>query len=414
MIPIGAIAATTVPFSLLSPSFVVFAGLSVGVLLVLRGHFTRVPALTAFNLVFLLMIGLQWQALVVLLVTLHIVYWTVKNSRTPAVAWAKPVAITMVFGLWVALFLSKNGDLFGNFSPFVFFNVTTVGVSYFAFRAIATIMDAPDIEDFDYASFMNYMMFFPTVLAGPIERYAAFQSAHAAPEAVDTDMALASMRRIVLGFVKKFVLADNLAPLGIFSFGADPQSVPIWLLWIGVLSQLGLIFLDFSGYCDIMIGLARLMGFKIQENFAKPYTAHNIQQFWDRWHMSLTFFVRDYVFTPIAKVIFRRVPRKQQFPYVSGIYFFTMLVIALWHQLTFGFLIFGIMHGAALVALQLKRRYLDKTALAQHPIVGVLINPPAALAIAITWLFFSVTTVAWYFKPSTTMAVLAKLIGFSI
>ena len=125
--------------------------------------------------------------------------------------------------------------------------------------------------------------------------------------------------------------------------------------------------------------------------------------------MSLTFFVRDYVFTPVCKFIFQRVPRKMQFPYVVGAYFFAMIVIALWHKLSVGFLLFGVMHGLALVFLQLKRKYLDKSTLGLSAVGSVVLKPPLPVSAALTWVFFAISTYVWYFPPATSLAITRRL-----
>jgi alginate O-acetyltransferase complex protein AlgI len=402
-------------FSLLSSKFLLFSSLAILASSIgRRFQNTYGLVLLALNFTFFWMVGSSLTSLIAVLLFVHVAYALVVLQRRTSTVWTKYAAVAGIAGFWVILFLIKNPDVFGRFSPTAFLDATIIGISYLAFRAISAIMDAPDLDGVDYISFMNYMMFFPTLLAGPIERYEPFRAYHISPEPAEIDVALAACKRITLGFVKKFVLADNLAPLGIFAFGPDPQSAPTSVLWLGVLLQLTLIFLDFSGYCDIMIGIARLMGFRIQENFDKPYLARNIQEFWNRWHMSLTYFVRDYVFTPICKFIFWRVDRSKQFPYVAGTYFFTMLVIALWHKLSWGFLLFGVMHGTALVLLQIKRRYADKSSWAKTAAGAALIKPPLPIAVALTWSFFAISTVAWYFPPSTTWAIVLKLAGVGL
>ena len=413
MTGLGADTAAAAPvFTLLGPAFLLFAVLAVGLAALVRKSQTVFGAvLLCLNLAFFWMVGSNWKSLLAVAVFIHVAYALVLMQRRPSTPWTKWLSITGIAGFWAVLFLMKNPDVFGRFSPSAFLDASIIGVSYLAFRAISAIMDGPDLEAVDYLSFVNYMAFFPTLMAGPIERYEPFRAGYVQPEPVGIDEGLAAGKRITLGFVKKFVLADNLAPLGVFAFGPAPQSAPTLVLWLGVLLQLALIFLDFSGYCDIMIGLARLMGFKLQENFSKPYFARNIQEFWDRWHMSLTYFVRDYVFTPICKFIFWRVERAKQFPYVAATYFFTMLVIALWHKVSWGFLLFGVMHGTALVLLQMKRRFVDKSAFAKTPFGGALIKPPLPVAIALTWTYFAISTAAWFFPPGVTWAIVLKLFG---
>jgi alginate O-acetyltransferase complex protein AlgI len=400
-------------FSLASPQFAAFCMAALVVMaFVWRAGTLRALALAGLNIGFLALVGGSWYSWLLLAGFLHIAFgltWLVRRfPDNQRVKWA---GFAGIIACWIALFLNKNMDVFGQFTAFQWLNATVVGMSYLAFRAISTLQEAREIEKFSYLNYLNYMLFFPTLLAGPIERYERFQTDLETPAAVDTDVALDAAQRIAIGYVKKFVLADNLAPLGIFAFGADASTVTTPMLWFGVVFQLALIYLDFSGYCDIVIGIARLMGFQTQENFDRPYTARNIQDFWNRWHMSLTFFVRDYVFTPICRVIFWYVPRKKQFPYVTAAYFFTMLVIALWHKISWGFLLFGLMHGVALTYIQIKRKYLDKAAMLQGGVGAFINRPPVPVAVVLTWIFFSLSTVVWFFPITTTMQIFKRLVG---
>lgn len=404
-------AAVGTSFSLASPTFVVFAILACTAIALTRSSLSASRATIAVaNIAFLGLIGGSLHGWIMLAIFIHAAFGLTWFARHRGDVLSKRLAIAGIAASWLVLFVNKNMDLFGQISAFRFLDVTVVGMSYLAFRAISVLQEATEIEDFNYPDFVNYMLFFPTLLAGPIERYEPFKTDLRSPQPVDVDVALDACLRITKGYVKKFVLADNLAPLGIFAFGSEPESVSSGMLWLGVLAQLALIYLDFSGYCDIMIGIARLLGFRIQENFDRPYLARNIQDFWNSWHMSLTFFVRDYVFTPICRVIFWHIPKKKQFPYITAAYFGTMLVIALWHKISLGFLLFGIMHGLALTYIQLKRRYLDKSGFAQAMPGSLLIKPPVPVAILLTWTFFALSTVVWFFPVATTLAIFKRLV----
>jgi alginate O-acetyltransferase complex protein AlgI len=409
--PVNDVAIGT-PFTLASPTFLAFALLACCVmLLVSKSPTARSASLFGCNIVFLWLIGGTLHGWLLVAAFVHAVYFLTLLVRKNPGSLYRWIAISGIVLSWLLLFINKNLDIFGSFKVFAFLDVTVIGMSYLAFRAISVLQEATELDDFGYLTFINYMVYFPTLLAGPIERYDTFSNNSKTPEPIDVDVALDACVRITKGFVKKFVLADNLAPLGIFAFGGDLGSVPVAMLWFGVLFQLLLIYLDFSGYCDIVIGIARLMGFKIQENFNRPYLARNIQDFWNSWHMSLTFFVRDYVFTPVCRLIFWYIPKQRQFFYVTAAYFLTMLVIALWHKISWGFLLFGLMHGFALTFIQIKRKYIDKRAAARGGAVAWFIKPPVQVSVALTWTFFSLSTVAWYFPVATTFHVFARLFG---
>lgn len=403
-------AAVGTSLSLASLTFLLFALVAGGGIALVRQHLnaTRL-AIAIANIAFLALVGGSLHGWVILAVFVHAAYGLTLLVRLRPSVLSRRLAIAGIAAAWAVLFVNKNMDVFGQFTALRFLDATIVGMSYLAFRAISVMQEAEDLEGFNYVDFLNHLLFFPTLLAGPIERYEPFKNDLHSPQPVGPDAALDACLRITRGYVKKFVLADNLAPLGVFSFGAEVQSIHPAMLWFGVLAQLALIYLDFSGYCDIVIGFARLLGFRIQENFNRPYLARNIQDFWNSWHMSLTFFVRDYVFTPLCRVIFWHIPKRSQFPYITAAYFLTMLVIALWHKLSLGFLLFGVMHGLALTYIQLKRKYLDKAAFARWPLGALLIKPPVPVAIMLTWTFFALSTVVWYFPVGTTAMIFRRM-----
>jgi len=182
-------------------------------------------------------------------------------------------------------------------------------------------------------------------------------------------------------------------------------------LWLGTFLLPVILYLDFSGYCDIVIGLVRLMGFRLAENFDRPWLARNIQDFWNRWHITLSHFVRDYVFNPINSKIARTVPPRRQFPLVLAAYLLTMLLIALWHATTWGFLVFGLMHGSALIGLLLWRRYgLPRV---RPGMRQWLEKSPASrtLSRAATFVFVSVSMLFWIGGVRRALAMIATLVG---
>jgi alginate O-acetyltransferase complex protein AlgI len=172
-----------------------------------------------------------------------------------------------------------------------------------------------------------------------------------------------------------------------------------------------LLYLDFSGYTDIVVGLVRLMGFRLAENFNRPWLARNIQDFWNRWHITLSHFVRDYVFTPLNRKIAHGVAPRWQFPLVLAAYLLTMLLIALWHATTWGFLMFGLLHGAALIWLLLLRKYVLPR---MSPGVRLwLEKSPVArnLSRAMTFVFVAVSMLFWIGGVPRAVEMLRALVG---
>lgn len=314
---------------------------------------------------------------------------------------------------WGGLFLIKDPNLFGALNPFHFMPVKVVGLSYLVFRGISYIMEAEKLDHPTFIGFLNYLLYFPMLLSGPIERYREFakQIEHAETEPLDV---WPSLHRIANGFIKKFVLADN---LGVFNLAAITQSqdASIALLWTGACLQLLLIYLDFSGYCDIMLGLARLMGVRLRENFNFPFLATNVQAFWDRWHMSLGQFLRDYVFNPLIKLVFQTFPNKYHSAMIVGIYCLAMVLIALWHGTSYGFLVFGLVQALALLLYQLKEKWRRKGKRGKRPIgnSALMARVGNVLLMVMTYLFVSISLLLWVTIDGGPLRIYERMLGVS-
>lgn len=324
--------------------------------------------------------------------------------------WA-PVFHFVIVSLWVCLFLVKDPALVVPLNPFHSFPVHLVGVSFLIFRAINYVEDATIFEESSALTFVNYMLFFPTLIAGPIERYDEFSTHHDEPISLTQSDCLAALHRIANGFIKKYVIADNLFVWTTFgNMDVSGSSAP--MLWIMGLLQLFVLYLDFAGYCDIMIGISRLMGFRIIENFDSPFRATNVQDFWNRWHISLTSFIRDYVFTPMVRAVMFRFEERTAFFATTGIYFFTMMLIALWHSTTLGFVAFGVLHGCVLVSIQLRVRYLpDGTAIDRIILTRLGTGALQWTKRGVTYVFMSLSMFFWIYGVSGTFDVLSRMFG---
>ena len=316
--------------------------------------------------------------------------------------------ILSVFG-WGFLFFVKNPNFLSSINVFYYYPVRLIGISYIVFRCLHYMLDVEYFAKRNFLTFINYCIFFPTLLAGPIERFEKFRTDHDGDTIVKDESILPILHRIANGFIKKFVIADNLVTFCILSKGNSDWTIS--MIWVGVLLQMVCLYLDFSGYCDIVIGIARLMRFKICENFNKPWLARNVQEFWDRWHMSLSSFVRDYCFTPIYITIARNAKYDNRFFLMIPVYFFTMLLIALWHATTWGFFIFGTLHGISLISSVCLKRFLYLR-LPKSTIVMFKENFAwNSLRQIITFVFISITMISWYFGPEKGLAILIQMFG---
>jgi D-alanyl-lipoteichoic acid acyltransferase DltB (MBOAT superfamily) len=230
--------------------------------------------------------------------------------------------------------------------------VLPVGISFFTFMAISYIVDIyrRELEPASLAKFGAYLSFFPHLVAGPIVRGSELLpqlETPRDPRAVDTGRAF---YLIATGLFKKVVIANYLATHIVDQvFGAPVQHSSLET-WIAVYAYAVQIYCDFSGYTDMAIGIALLLGFKFPQNFDSPYAAVSIQDFWRRWHMTLSRWLRDYVYIPLGG------NRKGE-PRTYLNLMATMLIGGLWHGAAWSFVIWGGLHGAWLAIGRYRREH---------------------------------------------------------
>jgi alginate O-acetyltransferase complex protein AlgI len=229
-----------------------------------------------------------------------------------------------------------------------------LGISFFTFMAIAYLVEVytqscPVEKNFLHTAL--FLAFFPTVLAGPINRYSRLKQQMTERQTTPDQLA-AGIRRFIIGLGKKTLLADMLAKIVNQIFAIPDSGLTCALSWLGAICYTLQIFLDFSGYSDMAIGLGKMFGFTFMENFNYPYMARSIKDFWNRWHISLSSWLRDFIFLPLAYAISRRIPsarllgiRTESWCYYPAM-FITMLLCGLWHGPAWTFIAWGIYHGA--------------------------------------------------------------------
>ncbi len=213
----------------------------------------------------------------------------------------------------------------------------------------------------------------------------------------DLDDLYAGLPRIVLGLFKKMVLADSLAATAVLLQQPDLTAAQYWLASFAYTFQL---YFDFSGYSDMAIGISRLFGYRIMENFNWPYLARNISDFWKRWHMSLTGWFRDYLFIPLGG-------SRGTMGLIIRNTLIVMAVTGLWHGAGWHFVFWGLYHAGGLITLRLYRRYmLPKLADRGNFLESKL---AAALSILITFNFVNIGWVFFACDLSQSIYVLAHM-----
>jgi len=307
--------------------------------------------------------------------------------------WRWLLALTLV--LLVSLFAIRQyplvwrwfGDFWTNSMKKHFFSVEKLGLSYILFRLIHWLVECRrgTLRTHDFLTYVNYLFFFPTFMAGPIDTLNNFHYWMSTTHVrFNARMLLAGVGRIFLGAVKTLLIVPLMLP-----YATDFQTLlPNMGPWSAVICAALLyslyIYIDFSGYCDMAIGMAYMMGIRTPENFNNPYLSANIAEFWKRWHITFSTFLKIYVFKPVIGLLNRFPIRKYRMTVSVIAYMLTFFVCGLWHGCTLNFVLWGLWHGLGLSLYK----------------IGVGIHPPKptrqnrVLGIVATFLF---VTVGWIF-----------------
>jgi len=220
-----------------------------------------------------------------------------------------------------------------------------VGISFYTFQTLSYTIDIyrkqlePEESLIKFAVFVS---FFPQLVAGPIVRAKDFLPQLSRPTFLSSENFNAGLKLVFIGLFKKIIIADLLAYLIVDEVFKDPSAFSSWDLLIGLYAYTFQIYCDFSGYSDIAIGVALMMGFKLAINFNRPYISQNPSDFWRRWHISLSTWLRDYLYIALGG------NRGSQW-YVARNLVLTMLLGGLWHGAAWNFVIWGAFHGLILV-----------------------------------------------------------------
>lgn len=266
--------------------------------------------------------------------------------------------------------------------------ILPIGISFFTFTQIAFLVDCyrGEVREYRFIHYVLFVSYFPHLIAGPVLHHRDMMPqfadpANAHPRAANFAIGLSIF---TIGLAKKVLIADNLSPLAVpvFAAGATPTLIEAW---IGVLAYTFQLYFDFSGYSDMAIGLSRLFGMKLPLNFNSPYKAANIADFWRRWHMTLSRFLRDYLYIPLGGSRHGEAMRYRNL-------MLTMLLGGLWHGAGWTFVIWGGLHGLYLVLQQAWQRLFGAARgyywLRWWPTVLTF------LAVMLAWIFFRAPDVA--------------------
>jgi D-alanyl-lipoteichoic acid acyltransferase DltB (MBOAT superfamily) len=287
--------------------------------------------------------------------------------------------------------------------------ILPLGISFFVFEFIHYLTDVfkGDKPIDSPLKFALFAAFFPSQIAGPIKRYQDFVKQEVSNARFDRGLFWQGIMLIAQGMFKKIALGDNLAPIVQTGF-ANPHLMGTFDAWACVLAFSLQIYYDFSGYTDIAIGSAEVLGFRLPENFQMPYSATSLKDFWHRWHISLSTWLRDYLYIPLGGS--RKGKTRSSVNLIA-----TMLLGGLWHGASWHFVIWGGLHGAGLAINRMWDELIEQTAFLKNASKTFLFQQFSRLSIfifvSLAWVVFrakdapeafSVYYSLFSWQPSTT------------
>lgn len=368
---------------------------------------TRLLLLAALGLGFHALAG--WKPLLVVLALAGLNHFA--TSRREGAFWLRFTIVThiaaLIFYKYADFALSTAADALGfagcEIMPPRFAFIVPLGLSFFTFQSVAYAVDVSrrSVEPAkNFLEYLAFIAFFPAIQAGPISRGAQLLPQLRVFTPIDAETGGRALFLIAWGCLKKIAIADYLAinlTGRVFDFPERFSSIEALTAVYGYAAQ---IYCDFSGYTDIAIGSALLLGIRLPENFRRPYRATDLADFWRRWHITLSNWLRDYVFFTIAGKRLRSLNRL----YIATVV--TMLIGGFWHGATWNFITWGAWHGFGLLGLRLlERSKLDP--FARFPV-------PTAFRIFVTfnfvcagWVLFGTETV------SAAVSVFRQLLSFT-
>lgn len=266
-----------------------------------------------------------------------------------------------------------------------------LGISFFTFQAISYLIDVYRGQSKPQQGFLGvalYISLFPQLVAGPIVRYASVEKQLHKRKVSVSDFADGA-RRFITGLAKKLLIANTLGALADDIFAASPDQLLVTTAWVGVCCYALQIYFDFSGYSDMAIGLGRMLGFRFPENFNYPYISRSIQEFWRRWHISLSSWFRDYVYIPLGG--------SRRGAWRTGFNLLLVFVLCgIWHGASWTFVLWGLFHGFFLILERIFPAIGRLPAVAGHVYVIAVV--------LVSWVFFRSDNLPMALEYLQTMA----------
>lgn len=310
------------------------------------------------------------------------------------------VILCVLFNLGLLAYFKYFNFLVGNInalfgsSPISFKDIILpIGISFYTFQALSYVIDVYRSKNTGGAlkaqkNILNlalYITFFPQLIAGPIVKYhdvelQIYNRTHS------IERTAYGIKRFIFGISKKVLISNTLAAVADQIFVIEPNEMTTLVAWVGIICYTLQIYFDFSGYSDMAIGLGHMFGFEFMENFNYPYISKSIQEFWTRWHISLSTWFKEYLYIPLGG---NRKGLLRTYLNLMIVFFCT----GLWHGSSWNFIVWGLFHGAFMV---LERKWLGKY-LQRNP-YKVINHIYTLLVVMIGWVFFRSENISYAFS----------------
>jgi alginate O-acetyltransferase complex protein AlgI len=347
----------------------------------------------------------EYVALLLLSIAFNYLFGSLLQSSPAESSRRKPLLTIAIAANLIALSYYKYADFLAGTSNAVLgthfpaFNILLpIGISFFTFTQIAYLVDsyAGKVRERNPVHYALFVTYFPHLISGPVLHHAEMMPQFGRPKTYTPDPLNFAIGTafLAVGMTKKVLFADSAAPIANEVFTTDPALLTTATAWLGTLAYTLQIYFDFSGYSDMAVGLSLLFGVRLPYNFNSPYKARNIIDFWRRWHMTLSRFLRDYLYVPLGGNrlgIGRR--------YLNLI--ITMLLGGLWHGASWTFVVWGGLHGVYLM-INHAWRHMSERARSSSVAASPALNKLGAgvstlvtlIAVIVAWTFFRADSVS--------------------
>ncbi|GEL13295.1 protein DltB [Lapidilactobacillus concavus DSM 17758] len=329
-------------------------------------------ALFTFSFLVLTFGGDHWhQGVALIIYTIYQVGLTMGFERYRRTKNQTSIFVSTVLLSILPLVIVKFTPLFPNDHSF---NIGFLGISYLTFKTVQVIMELRDgtIKEISWQQYLQFLLFFPTISSGPIDRYRRFiKDYDHVPDRktylADVDQAVfylfqGFLYKYILGYIFGTLLLPNVSQAALSQRYALGGTGISWYLLAYMYVYSMYLFFDFAGYSLFAVSISYFMGIKTPMNFNKPFLAHNIKEFWNRWHMTLSFWFRDFIFMRFTFWVMKHHWVKNRVRMSQLAYLVNFLVMGFWHGITWYYIVYGLFHAAAIILNDYWLRYKKKHA----------------------------------------------------